>query len=351
MYRQTPDVSTGLCRLHYVRQHRRRRGGSLFKKINRPHQCQLVKVTTVEPLSAYLKRLNSLSNWSWPAKFLIGAAISAAAGGGLLSFLLENATHAYALTYGFRPPVEGIPYLRTLVSSGSALLLLAAAMLFAVIVGIFGGLARLASRLSRGTGGIDPSSFSTPKAILASLTLVLLSYALMTYAIHYQKNDLQELGPYCGWPLISCEPAPADKISHLLLVLSVWPVAYTLFRPAMSWLAASGFVVAYYIYIGASILPPEGYARLLRSTGFGGGISVSVDFQGKDTGCDLPNLAGQLLLRTSETLILLDSTAERIREVPSRCVLRLEHKSGGMSSLPYKLPQKNPLFARQKHAA
>jgi hypothetical protein len=295
--------------------------------------------------------LKRVSDWVWPVKFLVGAALGALAGGGLLSFLLETATHSYAISYGFRPPVEGLPYLRTLVSSGSVILLIAASIVATLVIGLLGGFVRFMARIPSPKERFDPTTTPLWKAMLISIAYSLFVAGVLYLSQRYNLPESKER-PYCMWPLISCDPDPTDVVEIVLLSLILnLPLALVFFRPALSWVAAASFIVWYYFGLGANILPPDGYARLLRSTGFGGGVSVSVDFLAGDSGCINESFSGNLLLRTTETLILYDATCGKIAEVTARCVQRITYTSGGLSNLPHKLPPKNMLFVNRRNAA
>lgn len=295
-------------------------------------------------VQTWLKALLSASNWIWPVKFLVGALLGIVAGGGVLSFLLENATHVYALTYGFRPPVEGLPYLRTLVSSGNAIMLLLAAFFATIFLGVLGGMARLlASRHANTAVNL------TQTRLWVAIAWSLFGWVALTGLVFFQQKRQGDLGPYCGWPLLHCDPAPDFSLGFILYTFAVaFPMVFMLFRPSFAWVAATGAIAAYYVWVSSNILPPDQYARLLRSTGFGGGMQVLVESHQTDTGCAALNLGGYLLLRTTEQLIVYEAPNSRIHEIPVRCVARVSYGSGGMSSLDYKLPPATTLIERQK---
>lgn len=291
--------------------------------------------TSASPGSRW-RTLLAAANWVWPAKFLIGAALSIVAGGGVLSFLLENATHLYALTYGFRPPVEGLPYLRTLVASANAIMLMLAAVIALMFIGVLGSIAR---RMT------DLTALSWRWALFWSLVGTLLLSTLM----YFSGRSGGPLGPYCGWPLLYCEPEPGLSIAYVAFSLAIgFPALLTMFKPAIAWMSAAAAIAAYYVWIGSNILPPDEYARLLRATGFGGGMSIEIEAHATDTGCPSLMLAGQLLLRTTEHLIVYSPAANRVDEYPMRCMARISYGGGGMSSLSYKLPPPNPPIERQQ---
>jgi len=284
----------------------------------------------------------SLADWSWPAKFLVGAAVAALAGGGVLSFMLETATHTFALSYGFRPPVEGLPYLRTLVTLGSVILLLCAALFATLFIGAVGGIVRVAS------GGKHPlHAIATWKAVLFSLTVCAAASLLVWYGTTERWH-----GIYCMWPLVSCDRDSREVWQAFVASMFVnVPLMLVIFRPHWAWMLALAWTLWYYAGLALSILPPDGYARLLRATGFGGGTPAHISFLAGDTGCASQSFTGFLLLRTTDTFVLYDPPNARISEVPARCVLTISYSAGGLSSLPFQLPPKNQILTRRRTAA
>ncbi|MFY1862145.1 hypothetical protein ACOTB5_29975 [Achromobacter xylosoxidans] len=76
--------------------------------------------------------VKSFVQWSLPAKLLV-TAIVGLLGGGFLGYNAEYATYNYAIQYGFRTPIEGIPYLRAAVTFGSFFLLLSGVAVFVTV--------------------------------------------------------------------------------------------------------------------------------------------------------------------------------------------------------------------------
>lgn len=307
----------------------------------------MMPIPSLAAPQTWLNALKSVANWVWPAKFLVGSVLSIIAGGGVLSFLLENATHLYALTYGFRPPVEGLPYLRTLIATGSAILLLLAALIAAVLLGLLGGLARFgAKRSDRGAGDL------TKVRLWVAILVSIVGWLLLSGLLLYLERHRAPIDPYCGWPLLFCEPRPTLTGSYFAYSFAItFPLVFMLFRPAFAWVATSGAIAAYYVWVSSNILPPSEYARLLRSTGFGGGLSVAVETAQSETGCSTSGVNGYLMLRTTENFIIYEQQSSRIIELPVRCVSRVSHGSGGMSAQEFKLPHATPLIERQKSGA
>jgi len=71
----------------------------------------------------------SALQWSLPIKLAVGAIVGLI-GGGFLGYNAEYATYNYAIQYGVRAPIEGIPYLKAAVTFGSFFLLLTGSLVF-----------------------------------------------------------------------------------------------------------------------------------------------------------------------------------------------------------------------------
>jgi hypothetical protein len=73
----------------------------------------------------------------FPLKLLIGTVLGIALGPGFVGLLSEYATYYYAIDLGIRPPLEGIPYLKSAVTAGSLLLAVVVAFFFDFSDGCF----------------------------------------------------------------------------------------------------------------------------------------------------------------------------------------------------------------------
>ena len=84
----------------------------------------------------------SYIKWLWakylglalPIRLLLGGVISGLGGSGLVGFLSEYAAYSYAVFYGIRPPLEGIPYLRVAVTTATLVVFMGSAALFLLVV-------------------------------------------------------------------------------------------------------------------------------------------------------------------------------------------------------------------------
>jgi len=300
------------------------------------------------------ERLRSLianaSQWTWPVKFAAGAALSALAGGSLLAFLLQYAAYHFALTYGFRPAVEGVPYLSAMVTFGSvSLLLLAAALsLFVVTVMKFffmhlGWLEATANAKNPSIGNLFSrfSSLSFPIFLVIAVPLNIIFILLYQYL-----NSFMPLEPICAWPILICAPDdPYDFWWNIAYFSVGFFVSLMIWRPRLVWLGTLSLVALFYLGVGASVLPSEGYARMLRMTGFGGGLRVSVQIAEAD-GKQVRTIETHLLMRSSAYLTVYDIAAHRIDELPLSLVSRVGYHEGGLHNVPHALPPRVNIIQR-----
>ena len=289
-------------------------------------------------------RLNSLalfvSNWGWPAKFLLGAAVSSFAGGSLLGFLLQYAAYYFALSYGLRPPVEGVPYLVAMVTFGSIFLLLGAGiMAFSVAVlrhHFLPSFEWLAQKLTPfGETNLAQDFRSTSPLVVVAIVLSI--SALTIWVALHTSPSLSMTQELCAWPIMLCLSQSDLGFVPLTFYGIMIIFALMIWRPSLVWLGALSSAALLYISIAANILPPDGYARLLRMTGFGGGIQVEVELQPTDSSPKTTARAN-LLMRSNTTLFLYFPTEGLIREYPITGIRGLQHREGGLHALPVSLP-------------
>jgi hypothetical protein len=288
-----------------------------------------------------LKRLaTEVGTWSWPLKFLVGALVSVFAGTGILGFFLENAAYAYALAYGFRPPVEGIPYLRALIGFANVALLVIAAVISAFVMVAVKRL--LIDQVDKDLAG-PIRKFRALPTLKAIGFIAIGAAALMLVQMAVAWVNSPPPGTMCVWPLLVCAPKPGFSLPYLSYAfIAGFSILSMIWRPSLVWWGTAGLILGYFAWVGINVLPPDGYARLLRNTGFGGGIHVTVELTNRREPEAREQMAGNLLLRSTHTLILFDPARNEVIEYPMERVLRISHSAGGLHMLPTTLPKRAP---------
>jgi len=296
--------------------------------------------------------LHAINAWSWPAKFLLGAAVSAFAGGGFLGFAIQNAAYYYALHFGFRPPVEGVPYLTAMVTVGSISLMLLSALIAASVIWSVRKISTTSSAmLARKQGHRAPLGLLTQiqsmKFVYALPLLLLISTGISFVEVQLLAawgNHIQ----LCSWPLLLCSNQPRDSLPSLVGLLAInMIIGLMIWRPSMVWVGTLALVGSQYAAIASAALPPDGYARLLRMTGFGGGIEVSLELNSLDAGAPVL-IDANLLMRSSAHVYLYSPDLGVIREYPLSSIRQIRYKHGGLDSLQFTLPP--PARSTNRHS-
>jgi hypothetical protein len=299
-------------------------------------------------------KIRSLISWistlAWPAKLAIGAFVGAATAGGVLTFLLQNAAYGFALTYGFRPPVEGVPYVAAIVGVTSLVLPLAGAVLAVVITII----ARMTPQIMEGmdkVGGRNPQRPSvvaafrtiTPREALVVIpilsTLIAGAWSLLPAPRSSPIPDV------CSWPLLLCSnDVTASLPFGALLFICAVILLTVLWRPNLVFFGAAGIVLLYYGIVAVNVLPAEGYGRLLRLTDFGGGLGVVIELTDESGNGSRQTVNANLLMRSASSIVVYDDKRETIDEYPLARVWKVSHKQGGLKRLAFRLPPTTSLL-------
>ncbi|MEH6437710.1 hypothetical protein [Massilia sp. DD77] len=270
---------------------------------------------------------------AWPLKMLAGAVISIVTGGGVLTFLTENAAYHYAMTYGFRPAFEGVDFVGPVVtaaSSGLVVLGVILAVAISVIVKLFFAYIKYVSKEERDSLIDTYRALSFRRTILLAVFVSLLLATLIHTAFHWAGRNF----------------AAFSRQIEVDAVISIWILAFMIsvtlllmiWRPALSFAGAAAIVILYYVTIGLTVLPADDYARQLRKTGYGGGIHVSLELKNGDK--DPRVLDAYLLMRTREWMVVYDEHARKISEYPLADVSRISVKDSGLRKIDFRLPPK-----------
>lgn len=312
-------------------------------------------------MTSYLKSLwDGYLGLALPIRLLIGAAISGLGGSGLVGFLSEYAAYSFAVSYGIRPPLEGIPYLRVAVTTMtlgvfiggatlSLLIVLVARLLIfqgVRLVGTVFAYVNLFSRLFPGVayslarmkdnsldrlkakGMTGPEEFikmcrdsiSWQVAITIALGIFFLVAALITGVKYLQTREEYEA--------ILAGIGIGGVVS--LMVLLLWSPRL------VSWFAILG-TAAFFVLAPFSLFHAPTYANLLRVLGYGGGVPVRANVL-NGNGEVISAVEGFLVLRTTTSLILFDDKHDQVVEMPLTKVGTLGHAVGTLQSDKWKLP-------------
>lgn len=289
----------------------------------------------LEDLNRCAKELGSWLPWTLPLKLILGALLGALGGAGVLGFLSEYATYSYALYFGFRPPLEGIPYLKASVTLLSFVLLVGAALAFITSIGIlrqfrwiaFAPIKYISKWISRRVWRRvrhaemlmrrRPIKFKLGLALLGGI-----STAGMLYVVG-KSTSISDPFSDPRWVALS-------GAYGFVVVFCTYEVRAI---RVVAWLSTCAYFCAW-LYL---LFTPSYYANFLRTVGYGGGLPVIVELREQP---ELPGklLSGFLMLRTSEAMMIFMPGTPSVVEVPRDQIHTIRHAAGGLRNLTYRMP-------------
>ncbi len=309
--------------------------------------------TTIDHLVLKTKKITQWVKkgmfWSLPIKLMTGGILAAIGGSSFIGFLSEYATYLYAISYGIRPPLEGVPYLKAGVTITSMLLLFGAAILFCSIIGLF-KFFLLCCRLVSWTishlppswrkwivGTTDINDFFQSRSFWLKWGAAL----LVGFSIYLFLKFLNAFNLFGRW-----NHEDFEYISIMYSVFALFAFV-TLIQPsALKWVAVTGAVLYFLAWI-VFLFNATYYAYFLRYIGYGGGLPISIEL--KDG--RLPSIEAEklyLIIRTTNAVIALDRASNKFIEVPNDQIRAIEHNVGGLNHLSDFLPdiaeQRESLF-------
>jgi hypothetical protein len=269
-----------------------------------------------------VRAIKAILPWSLTLKLVLSALISILSGAGLLAYLSEYATYWYALYFGLRPPLEGIPYLKAAVALGSVLLLLLAALVFLFSV--------VALRLA--LEYVEEAFLGSRDVTTVALTAIRRRPGWQLFLGALLVGIAAGVASYLAKPDKPHEPFVMGGYFFLVALVVAYP-------RSISWVAGAATVASLIACI-VLLFTPAQYSRFLRIVGYGGGLPVTVELEGESIDSSQAGNELYLMLRTTDSFILLQTKpAEQIIEIPRERVRRLIHNAGGLYRLPYKLPE------------
>jgi hypothetical protein len=285
----------------------------------------------IDKLKQLFNRFSGLAIFGFPLKMLFAALAVVFGSAGLLGYVSDYATYYYAISMGFRPPLEGVPYLATAITLGSIFLLLGAALSFLLVYLLLRWLGATISLLDLGFARILPKS--SAKSIMDSeirkmrlryrLLFALLLGVIFAIISHFV---LVRLGDHV--------PMPFAEFSHSTLVaaIAIYAVAFGLISwvPASIWPLSALASVIYFCAVISLLFQPIQYAKFLRFVGYGGGLPITIHSKDEELRENLVKANTSLILRTNDTLIVLEIDVGRFMEIPRDEVLFFTYKTGGL---------------------
>lgn len=287
----------------------------------------------------------SFLNFSLPIKLVIGALITFVAGAGFLAVISEYATYSYAIYTGFRPPIEGVPYLKVTVAFASFLFQLVGSLIFLITYVLIKNTMRLIvkglrmlvilffainplKKLTTVKNGIldfiefllvlpkvlsdDKSKFKVDDVYIPTLALASLVFNIINLIQIVFKESLGSIFSH----------------TYIALVFSVvfGVIFYAEYKPKYNGLIAAFATIIFLLFATASMFNSGYYSALIRMLGYGGGVEVKLELD--EDSKDQRTISGLLMLRTNDCYVILINDQKEFIEIPKDRVKSLTHEQG-----------------------
>lgn len=277
--------------------------------------------------------IGGLLAYSMPIKIVLGTLITILGGSGLLGLLGEFATYSYAISYGFRPPVEGVPYLRATITLISVVVLLGSVLGFFILYALLHGyVAQFGivewvlfkflgdrNRSSSAYAPIDRLRSQPLRKILPLIALIIILIVFAGLTLIYTLKPESTTRSYWIYPL-----------SGLYLFL----IYLCMLRPASIKYVAGGGVVIFMVLVPIFMFQAELYGTFLRDLGFGGGKIVSVFYQTEGDDKCTSTVDGGLMIRSADYMLIYVEEQEEVVEIPLANIEKIVYKKSRDTILP-----------------
>jgi hypothetical protein len=293
----------------------------------------------LNPLLQLVTRYGSLA---LPLRLLLGAAVTLLAGAGI-GFFAEYAAYRWALYYGIRPPLEGIPYLRVAVTALTVGILVGGALIFALAhaaclyvlrqidsyISQFQAIESVLLRFFPLTNGKAPLAviscwYKSLRFHWALLISVLVAFTVFVIPLIFFRSTATSESDQNG--------IIALAIFCFLLLLLAWRAE------ARLWISLA-VLLSFVVISPFTLFSVDIYTNLLQIFGYGGGLPITVALVEEKTEVSQKTLiSGSLMLRTNSSLILFQQHPHRIREIPLNQIIFIDHEVGPVSKRKIILP-------------
>lgn len=269
---------------------------------------------------------------SIPIKIVIGIFFTIIGGSGLLGILSEFATYSYALSFGFRPPVEGVPYLKASITLISFFLFMGSIIVFALIyLLIKSSVLFFDAWLS---AKINIKQF---KLIFTKKNVNLIREKSFKYSLVVSLAGGLAVATLLVFISFKNKSLPFNNIELFTFISIVVFFFYLgVFQPWIIKIIAGLWVLVFVIALTASMFITEYYTKFMQISGFGGGTEINVVHTNNDEKCKSTQTIGGLLLRTNDYLILSKEKSKEVLEIPVKDIKQITYLNTGKIIYPDK---------------
>jgi hypothetical protein len=266
-----------------------------------------------------------------PARWIFGSLVTLILGSGF-GFIAEYAAYTWAIYYGIRPPLEGIPYLKIAIATLTTLLSLVVVLTYVSIyylgswvlwqLEIYNRISKFFPRLKATVNQINEiRSRPIPVSLLVGYATV----PAIINGILIARFTSFALEKKLGYSILGA-------VMWFIFVLMLFKPKFRNFIPVIFALFVSILIPLSFFYVPL-------YSNLLRVLGYGGGLPVTVTIvEDQSTSRPKESVQGYLMLRTALALIIYEQKSNRIREISLTQVLFIDHSSQALSDRTPSLP-------------
>lgn len=257
------------------------------------------------------------------AKFLILLILKSTAASFVLGLFAPVATAVYAMRYGFRVPVEGVPFLTITISTWSFIG-------FALTLSILSGTYYIIVQLD-----VLDKLFAIYNDAIDTFSLKRRTISIGTRNRLLIIPSLILITTLFIFPLVFIIVLiKASAPTFLAIFISVIVTMYFILFMISTMASATGridvniqLILApiVILFMVVSLFVPDTYGSFLRVIRYGGGIEINIDI---GNGPDTNRTDGYLLIQNNEVVILLLKDRKTVVEVPVR---HIEKKSFSIS--------------------
>lgn len=298
---------------------------------------------TLDKFNELRRKLGNTVVLGFPLKLLIAALTGIFGGAGVLAYLSDYATYYYAISVGVRPPLEGVPYLSAAIALGTVLILSSSAAIFTLCFFAFRLLFiqihmafQMRDMLDQKLAEKPIKPFREKYAEFRQRPLrvrviwsIFCGIVLFIFLFIFRALNLVS-GVLIWLDNLGLAGVAAFSIGFI--------TALVFFIPKSVWFISGTFTFGYVMLAISFMFQPFEYAKFLRFVGYGGGLPIMLQSKDATLQATLLKTNVSLILRTNDTMIVLDTKTRRFLEIPRSEIVHFSYKSGGLHSGPPNLP-------------
>lgn len=276
-------------------------------------------------------------------KLILNAFLAALGGAGFLGYASDYATYTYALKTGVRFPLEGVPYIKAAVSTGSFFILISSAMIFGIVIFLAKTLFSLTSTMFHATlpllRGLSsaayreraPDNFFTAVKNIREKSKLGIIFFLVCGGL--LSGTVLCGVRYASDILLGTPVGDVSSISLYFVVVFGLTVVVNLYflYPEKIWTSSFLLTFFYVCFLLWAMFQHDLYGKFLRTIGYGGGIPIIAKCKNEAAKTEICAKKITLTLRTNDSYILFDAAKSEFFEVPKEEFLFISYRSDALS--------------------